>query len=351
MSTPSVTFTYDDNGNTLTKVETSGTTSYGWDFENRLTSVTLPNSGGTVSFKYDPFGRRIQKWSTSGTTIYVYDGANIVAEYDSSGALIARYAQGQGIDQPLAITKQGTTAYYNADLGSITTLRDAGGALVASYTYEAFGKTTSTGTLVNPFQYTGREWDQETGLYYYRARYYDQTLGRFVSEDPIRFRGGIDFYKYAEDNPVMFKDPTGNDTYVCTAPLHSFGPIWGPLAYYTLPFVGFPTYHEYLCVWDGKEMVCGGQDVTAPSLSGALSGGPGKPSNDTAMERGGGCSVVNDQGCVDRCVIKTINNPSRPNYDLVNGSGLTGRRNDGQNCQKWADDTLQGCVQQCEGKR
>jgi RHS repeat-associated protein len=197
-------------------VETSGTTSYGWDFENRLTSVTLPNSGGTVSFKYDPFGRRIQKASTAATTNYIYDGANIVAEYDGSGSLIARYAQGQGIDQPLAITKQGSTAYYNADgLGSITTLRDAGGALVASYSYEAFGKTTSTGSLVNPFQYTGRESDQETGLYYYRARYYDSQTGRFTSEDPVYFYGGLNFFSYVRNNPLVWTDPQGWGTISC----------------------------------------------------------------------------------------------------------------------------------------
>lgn len=81
-----LTYTYDNNGNTLTKVDASGTTSYAWNFENRLASVTLPNGGGVVSFKYDPFGRRIQKWSSSGVTNYVYDGANIVAEYDGTGA-------------------------------------------------------------------------------------------------------------------------------------------------------------------------------------------------------------------------------------------------------------------------
>jgi YD repeat-containing protein len=105
-STSSLGFTYDANGNTLVKSDTSqqpaSATGYTWDAENRLASVVLPGSGGTVTFKYDPFGRRIQKSGPSGVTIYAYDGANIVAEYGASGALAAKYAQGSGIDEPLA---------------------------------------------------------------------------------------------------------------------------------------------------------------------------------------------------------------------------------------------------------
>ena len=87
-------YTYDNNGNTLTKTASSGTTSYNWDFENRLTSVVLPGSGGTVAFKYDPLGRRIQKSSATGTTNYLYDGDNTVEEVNSAGNVLAHYAQG-----------------------------------------------------------------------------------------------------------------------------------------------------------------------------------------------------------------------------------------------------------------
>src|SRR5712691_11381305 len=91
-STPSTTYTYDYNGNTLTKVVGSNTTSYSWDFENRLTNVTLPGSGGTVSFKYDPFGRRIEKTTSSATSIYAYDWDNLIEETNSSGTVVARYS-------------------------------------------------------------------------------------------------------------------------------------------------------------------------------------------------------------------------------------------------------------------
>src|SRR5437667_8478078 len=72
-----VTDAYDNNGNTTSKTDSTGTTTYSWDFENRLTSVTLPGSGGTVSFKYDPFGRRIYKSSSAGTSLYAYDEDNL----------------------------------------------------------------------------------------------------------------------------------------------------------------------------------------------------------------------------------------------------------------------------------
>ena len=110
-----VTDAYDNNGNTTSKTDSTGTTTYSWDFEDRLTSVTLPGSGGTVSFKYDPFGRRIYKSSSSGTSVYVYDLDNLIEEANSSGVVVARYAQSGLIDEPLAMLRSGTTSYYDAD--------------------------------------------------------------------------------------------------------------------------------------------------------------------------------------------------------------------------------------------
>jgi RHS repeat-associated protein len=76
--------------------------------------------------------------------------------------------------------------------------------------YDSFGNQTSSGgSLSNTFRYTGREWDQETGLYYYRARHYDPTAGRFVSEDPIKFAGGPNFYGYVRNTPIQLPDPSG----------------------------------------------------------------------------------------------------------------------------------------------
>jgi RHS repeat-associated protein len=209
-STSAATFSYDGNGNMVTKADSSGTTTYNWDFEDRLTSVVLPSSG-TVTFKYDPFGRRIQKTSSSGTTNYLYDGANSIEEVDGAGALVVRYAQSAGIDEPLAELRGGTTGFYDQDgLGSVTSLSSLTASVVDSYTYDSFGNVTaSTNALMNPFQYTGRDFDSETGLRYYRARYYEPQIGRFISEDPMRFGAGENFYSYADGSPTNFIDAFG----------------------------------------------------------------------------------------------------------------------------------------------
>jgi RHS repeat-associated protein len=125
------------------------------------------------------------------------------------------------VDEPLALYQGLTTSYFHADgLGSITSLTDPTGAVAASYVYDSFGKlSASTGTLTNPFQYTGRELDPETGLYYYRARYYDPSAGRFISEDPINFLGGVNFYPYVRNNPVTWPDPSGEKVLECRRPI------------------------------------------------------------------------------------------------------------------------------------
>jgi RHS repeat-associated protein len=207
-----VPYTYDADGNTLSKTNGSGTTSYAWDFENRLTSVTLPGTGGTVSFKYDPFGRRIQKTSPSGVTAYVYDGQNIEEELTgSTGTLTERYTYGPSTDEPLVGQRQPKIFFYEADgLGSVTSLTDPTGAVAATYTYDSFGfLTNSTGSATNWLRYTARQFDSDTALYYNRARYYDPQTGRFVSEDPIRFAAGTNFYSYVSNNPVGYRDPSG----------------------------------------------------------------------------------------------------------------------------------------------
>jgi RHS repeat-associated protein len=211
-SRPSISYTYDANGNTLTKTDSTGTTNYSWDFENRLSSVTLPGSGGMVSFKYDPFGRRIEKISPTATSIFAYDRSNLVETVNASGGVVARYTQTQNIDEPLAELRGTTTDYYEADgLGSVSSLTDTTGALAQTYTYDSFGNTVATsGTLRNYFQYTGREFDTETNLYFYRARYYDPQSGRFLSEDPLGFGGnGTNFYAYAGNDPIGNVDPSG----------------------------------------------------------------------------------------------------------------------------------------------
>jgi len=208
-----VPYTYDSNGSLLSKTNGSGTASYAWDFENRLTSVTLPGTGGVVSFKYDPFGRRIYKSSPAGSTTYVYDGDNAVEELTgSTGTLGERYTFGPGTDEPLVGQRQLLIFYYEADgLGSVTSLTTPTGSVAATYTYDSFGfMTASTGSATNWYRYTARQFDSDTALYYYRARYYDPTSGRFRNEDPLGFGGGdTNLYRYVRNNSPNSTDPQG----------------------------------------------------------------------------------------------------------------------------------------------
>jgi RHS repeat-associated protein len=239
-SIPSLAYTYDSNGNTKTK---SDGTQYTWDFENRLTQVVMPGTGGTVTFKYDPFGRRIQKAftknSTTTTTDYLYDGPNLVEEVDNAGNVLARYTQGKNLDEPLAELRTGNTSYYEADgLGSITSLSNGAGALANTYTYNSFGNlSASTGTVSNPFRYTEREFDSETGIYEYRSRYYDSVAGRFISEDPISFGGGNNFYRYVGNNATNLIDRFGLSAKTACVNTHELAKcIWDQFALVLLNF-------------------------------------------------------------------------------------------------------------------
>jgi len=100
--------------------------------------------------------------------------------------------------------------YHYDGLGSVVALSNTSGAIVASYSYDAFGTATVTGTEYgNPYRFTGRRWDDETSLYYYRARMYKPDIGRFLQPDPIGYDDGMNMYAYVGNNPVRFVDPMG----------------------------------------------------------------------------------------------------------------------------------------------
>lgn len=149
--------------------------------------------------------------SPTATSIFAYDGTGIVETVNASGSPVARYTQSPIIDEPLAELRGTATDYYEADgLGSVTSLTDTTGALAQTYTYDSWGnQTASSGSLTNFFRYTAREFDTETKLYYYRARYFDPASGRFVSEDPARFRSGPNLYAYTHNRSTTMRDPSG----------------------------------------------------------------------------------------------------------------------------------------------
>ncbi len=206
-------YIYDNNGNLVQKTDksTNETTDYIYDAENRLIRINLPG-GNVAQYRYDGLGRRIEKDVDGSITRYVYDNEDILLEFDGNNSQIARYTHGFGFDEPLIMKRGGVSLYYLADgLGSITDLTDSTGAIAQSYVYDSFGNIDQqVGPLENPYTYTGRELDAESGLYYYRARYYEAIVGRFINEDPIEFTGSDNnFYRYVQNNPVSFVDPFG----------------------------------------------------------------------------------------------------------------------------------------------
>jgi len=218
------TYAYDTNGNleTRTRKSTGAVTSYTWDPENRLIRIDFPDLT-FAAYSYDGLHRRIEKDDDGNVTRYVYDRADILLEYDGLNTLLARYTHGLGIDEPLVMERDGNgdelfaaseRFHYQADgLGSVTDITDQFGVVVRAYVYDTFGGIAQeTGTLANPYTYTGREFDIESGLYFYRARYYDPNAGRFLSEDPIRYNSGeINLYRYVRNSPMGGIDPFGKD--------------------------------------------------------------------------------------------------------------------------------------------
>lgn len=197
-------FSYDANGN----LASDGVNSYTYNIENRLVASTTP--AGAVTYSYDPLGRRIEKVVAGNTTEYLHAGHQVLVEYNGAGQELRRYVYGINIDEPLCMIAPSGTYFYALDgLRSAIALSDTAGDLQEIYAYGVYGEPNGSSLLGNPYLHASRAHDAETGLYYYRTRYYDPSVGRFLQTDPAGFAGGMNLYEYVQNNPTNFVDPWG----------------------------------------------------------------------------------------------------------------------------------------------
>ena len=203
----SANFVFDAQGQTVSKTDAQGTTSYEWDARGRIKRATLPN-GQSINYGHDAIGRLASRNAGGVTTSFLYDRLDVVQDKGSDGSQVD-YLNGPSIDDKLRQTSAATGPLYflQNHIGSTTALTDASGAVVERIHYDAFGNTT--GSTTTRYGFTGRERDQATGLMFHRARWYDPQSGRFLTQDPIGFGGGLNLYTYVLNNPLSFFDPSG----------------------------------------------------------------------------------------------------------------------------------------------
>jgi len=189
---------------------------YAFDPEDRLTTASGPP--GSVTYTYDPLDRRTSKSGTAVTNAlsFLSSGTDEIAEYTKDTASLQnRFIPGPTVDHPIAMISGGTKEFFHQDkTGSVVAMSGADGRLVEGpFTYDGFGNGPPTTGV--PFKFTGRRLDPETGLYYYRARYYSSALGRFISADPLGYKADLNMFAYAGNDPTDRTDPTGMYDFQC----------------------------------------------------------------------------------------------------------------------------------------
>ena len=199
----------DNNGNTLS----DGNNVYRYDYENRL--IEADTGTDIISYRYLPNGDRIIREKNGLSEFYLYDREDVMVAFNHYGEVVREYLHGPGIDEPVSVRfiGAGSHKYITNVQGSVIALVDSAGQFSAQYRYDAWGNLISSeGEMkeVNTYLYTGREYDWDTGIYYYRARSYNPEVGRFLQRDPAEMVDGPNMYVYCGGEPVNRVDPFGN---------------------------------------------------------------------------------------------------------------------------------------------
>jgi RHS repeat-associated protein len=236
--------TYSINGDTVTFTAAGDNVeywTYRYDLLNRLIQVTK-NGSAVSSYEYSPDGLREVKRGSSGTIHYVFEGMEPIFEKRIADSRTRSYIYALGkhlarVDGVIGDTNAKVYYYHTDNVGSVKAVTDATGKVVYNADYFAYGtKYTSNGDFDETHGFTGKEYDSDTGLYYYNARWYDSELGRFISEDPVMDPNNPNLYCYCRNNPLRYLDPTGTisqEDAQATAAAHTTTPEAGSTTSFT----------------------------------------------------------------------------------------------------------------------